>query len=48
MQGHSSYYYLDIGMIVGGAILALMGELLIGGVLFVAGVLVHFDWIALK
>jgi len=48
MQGHSSYYYLDLGMIAGGAALFIMGELLIGAVLFLAGIVVHFDWISLK
>ncbi len=48
MQGHSGYYYLDIGMIVIGAFLALTGELLVGGVLFLAGAVVHFDWISLR
>ncbi len=48
MQGHSGYYYLDIGMIVIGAALAILGELLIGTVLFLAGIVVHFDWISLK
>lgn len=48
MHGHSSYYYLDIGMIIVGAALAVTGELFIGGLLFLAGIVVHFDWITFK
>jgi len=35
-------------MIVLGASLAMVGELLIGGALFGAGALVYFDWIGFK
>ena len=48
MKGHSSYYYLDLAIIAVGAFLALTGEPLIGGLLFVAGTLVHFDWLGLR
>lgn len=46
-SGHSSYYYIDIGIILAGAVLVLNGDLLLGGLLFAAGCVVHFDWLGM-
>ena len=46
-SGHSSYYYIDIGIIIAGALLVFNGDLLLGGILFAAGCVVHFDWLGM-